>query len=311
MIRDFRIEGKKIYVAGHRGLVGSAIVRSLEFRDCEIITATKDEVDLRRQKEVEDFLGEAKPDAVILAAALVGGILDNSKRPAEYIYDNLAIETSVIEGSRQIGVEKLLFLGSSCAYPKESTIPITEDALLSGPLEPTNQWYALAKISGLKMCQAYRQQYGCNFISAMPCNLYGPGDNFDSNSSHVIPALMSRMHEAKVAGRSNVVIWGSGKPRREFLYVDDLASATLRLLEFYSEEDTINVGTGTDISIFGLATILKDIIGFEGELVFDASKPDGTFRKVIDASRITNLGWKPRVDFEEGYEICINGMLTL
>ena len=250
---DFALEGRRVFVAGHRGMVGSAIVRRLRRHRCRILTAPWPGVDLRRPEEVERWMQSARPEAVFLAAARVGGIQANSTRPAEFIHDNLAIGTAVIESARQAGVQKLLFLGSSCIYPREAPQPIAEDALLTGPLEPTNEWYALAKIAGIKLCQAYRRQYGCNYISLMPTNLYGPGDDFDPCAGHVIPALMRKMHEGKVSGRHDVVVWGSGTPRREFLHVDDLADAAVHLMQRYAGEEHINVGTGRDIAIADLA----------------------------------------------------------
>ncbi len=297
---DFALEGKRIFVAGHRGMVGSAVVRALRGRQGEILTAPWPGVDLRRQAEVEDWLRDNATDAVIIAAARVGGILANDTRPAEFIYDNLAIASAVVEASRQAGVEKLLFLGSSCIYPKEASQPIAEEGLLTGPLEPTNEWYAIAKIAGIKLCQAYRRQYGCNFISAMPCNLYGPGDNFDLDSSHVVPALMRKMHEAKVGDCEEVVVWGTGTPRREFLHVDDLADALVHLLEWYGDEQHVNVGVGVDVTIGELAESLKDVTGFRGRLVFDRSKPDGVARKLLDTSRIAETGWRPSIKLRDG-----------
>lgn len=297
---DFPLDAKRIFVAGHGGMVGSAVVRALRARRCEVLTAPWPGVDLRRQTDAERWFDDNRPDAVVLSAARVGGILANDSRPAEFIYDNLAIASSVIEASRQFGVRKLLFLGSSCIYPKEAAQPITEGGLLTGPLEPTNEWYAVAKIAGIKLCQAYRRQYGCNFVSAMPCNLYGPGDNFDLNSSHVVPALMRKMHEAKVAGRDEVVVWGTGAPRREFLHVDDLAAALVHLLEWYRDEVHVNVGVGSDVTIAELAEILKSVTGFRGRLVFDGSKPDGVARKLLDVSRLSATGWRPKIELREG-----------
>ena len=299
-IRDFALDNKRIFVAGHRGMVGSAIVRALRGRRCEVVTAPWPGVDLRRQEDAEHWLKENQPDAVILAAARVGGILANDTRPAEFIYDNLAIASTVVEAARRTNVEKLLFLGSSCIYPKEAPQPIAEEGLLTGPLEPTNEWYAVAKIAGIKLCQAYRRQYGCNFISAMPCNLYGPGDNFDLNSSHVVPALMRKMHEAKSAQSPDVTIWGTGKPRREFLHVDDLAAAAIHLLEWYTGEQHVNVGTGRDLTIAALAESISNVTGFEGQLVFDSTKPDGVARKLLDISKLTALGWQPKIELSSG-----------
>lgn len=298
--RDFPLDGKRVFVAGHRGMVGSAIVRALRHRDCRILVAPRAEVDLRRQHEVERWMQEARPDAVFLAAARVGGIQANDSRPADFIYDNLAIELAVIESARLAGVRKLLFLGSSCIYPRMAPQPITEDALMTGPLEPTNQWYAIAKIAGIRMCQAYRRQYGCNYISAMPANLYGPGDNFDLQDAHVIPALMRKMHEGKRSGSEEVAIWGSGRPRREFLHVDDLASAVVHLMENYAGEQHVNVGTGHDLTIADLAEMLKDVTDFRGRLVYDRSKLDGTPRKLLDVTRLAELGWRSTIGLHAG-----------
>ena len=298
--QDFPLDGKRVFVAGHQGMVGSAIVRALRHRDCRILVVPRAEVDLRRQHEVERWMQEARPDAVFLAAARVGGIQANDSRPADFIYDNLAIELAVIESARLAGVRKLLFLGSSCIYPRMAPQPITEDALMSGPLEPTNQWYAIAKIAGIRMCQSYRRQYGCNYISAMPTNLYGPGDNFDLQDAHVIPALMRKMHEGKRSGSEEVTIWGSGRPRREFLHVDDLASAVVYLMETYAGEQHVNVGTGHDLTIADLAEMLKDVTDFRGRLVYDRSKPDGTPRKLLDVTWLTELGWRSTIGLHAG-----------
>jgi GDP-L-fucose synthase len=296
----YPLRGRRIWVAGHRGMVGSALVRRLERHDCEVLTVDRTRVDLRRQGEVEAWLADAKPQAVVVAAATVGGILANQSRPAEFIYDNLAIETNVIHAAWRNGVEKLLFLGSSCIYPREAPQPMAEEALLTGPLEPTNQWYAVAKIAGLKLCQAYRRQHGCDFIAAMPTNLYGPGDNFDLTSSHVIAALMRKAHEARIAGDDALVVWGTGRPRREFLYVDDLADALVFLLESYSGDLPINIGTGKDIAIGELAAVIAEVVGFEGTLEFDPDKPDGPPRKLLDVSRLAALGWSPSTALRDG-----------
>jgi GDP-L-fucose synthase len=296
----FRLAGRRVFVAGHRGMVGSALVRRLGREGCELMTVRRAEVDLRRQRETEAWLEAKRPEVVFIAAATVGGILANSTRPAEFIYDNMAIETNLIEAARRIGVAKLLFLGSSCIYPREAPQPMAETALLTGPLEPTNEWYAIAKIAGIKLCQAYRRQYGCDFIAAMPTNLYGPGDNFDLASSHVMPALMAKIHQAKQEGRSSVEIWGSGRPRREFLYVDDLADALVHLMRHYSAEPHVNVGCGADLSIAELARRIARVVGYDGEFRYDASKPDGMMRKLLDVSRIAELGWRASTSLEDG-----------
>jgi GDP-L-fucose synthase len=296
----FPLQGKKVFVAGHLGMVGSALVRRLSSEDCEIVTVARQDVDLRRQTEINDWMAATKPQAVFLAAATVGGILANDSRPAEFLYDNLMIAANVIEASRQVGVEKLLFLGSSCIYPREAPQPMREEALLSGPLEPTNQWYAIAKISGLKLCAAYRRQWGCDFITCQPTNLYGPGDNFDLASSHVLPALLAKAHAAKMAGRESLRVWGTGRPRREFLYVDDLADACVFLMRHYSDEQHINIGWGADIAIKDLTKLVAEVVGFHGAIEFDASKPDGAPRKLLDVSRLTALGWQPRVSIRDG-----------
>lgn len=293
---------KRVWVAGHRGMVGSAIVRRLEHEACHVLTVDRAEVDLRRQTATEDWLAASRPQAVFLSAATVGGIFANDTRPAEFIYDNLAIQTNIIEGARRVGVEKLLFLGSSCIYPRLAPQPINEDSLLTGPLEPTNQWYAIAKIAGVKLCQAYRRQYGCDFVSVMPTNLYGPGDNFDLESSHVVPALIAKFHHAKLTGAESVEIWGTGQPRREFLYVDDLADAVVHVMRTYSEEGHINIGTGTDVTIAELATIIADVVGLTGTLAFDTSKPDGTPRKLLDVTRLRELGWMAKTELKQGLQ---------
>ncbi|MDP7024912.1 MAG: GDP-L-fucose synthase [Kiritimatiellia bacterium] len=291
----------KIYVAGHRGMVGNAIVRELQNkRLSNLVLESHAELDLTRQTAVEAFFETEKPDYVFLAAARVGGILANSTYPAEFIYQNMMIEMNVIHAAWQHGVKKLLFLGSSCIYPRLAPQPIPESALLTGELEKTNEAYALAKISGLKMCEFYRQQYGCDFISAMPTNLYGPGDNFHPTNSHVIPALIRKFHEAKVADKDQVEIWGTGKPMREFLYVDDLAKGLFFLMEHYSDAPHVNIGTGEDLTIAELAETVKQVVGFEGRLVFDAKQPDGTPRKVMNVSRINALGWKAATPLKVG-----------
>jgi GDP-L-fucose synthase len=296
----YPLAGKRVWVAGHRGMVGSALVRRLAGEDCEVLTAGRQECDLVRQEQVERWLEAARPDAVIVAAAKVGGILANDRYPAEFLYDNLMIEANVIHTAQRTGVAKLLFLGSSCIYPKLAPQPMPEEALLEGQLEPTNQWYAIAKIAGIKLCQAYRRQYGCDFISAMPTNLYGPGDNFDLLGSHVVPALIRKMHEAKTGGAAEVEIWGTGRPRREFLHVDDLADACVHLLKVYSGGLHINVGCGADQTIAELAEIIRRVVGFGGRLRFNSERPDGTPRKLLDTSRLTALGWRPRIALEQG-----------
>lgn len=296
----YNLSGKKIFVAGHRGLVGSAIVRRLARENCEILTATRSDVDLRDQSAVRSWFANNRPDSVFLAAAKVGGILANSKHPADFIYDNLMIEANIIEAAHRNDVEKLLFLGSSCIYPKFAEQPIAEDSLLTGPLEPTNEWYAVAKIAGIKLCEAYRVQHGCDFISAMPTNLYGPGDNFDLTSSHVLPALIRKAHEAKIEGASEIMIWGTGSPRREFLYVDDLADACVHLMKNYSDLQHVNVGSGEDIPIYELTRLVCDVVGFKGEIVKDATKPDGTPRKLMSADKLRALGWKPETSLRDG-----------
>ncbi len=291
----------KVYVAGHRGMVGSAIVRKLESEGFKnIVTKTLSDLDLKVQSDVETFFQEEKPDYVFLAAAKVGGIVANNTYRAEFLYDNLMIQNNVIHQSYMNGVKKLLFLGSSCIYPKLAPQPLKEDALLTGPLEPTNEPYAIAKISGIKMCDAYRDQYGCDFISVMPTNLYGPNDNYDLKNSHVLPALIRKFHEAKVEGKSFVEIWGTGSPLREFMHVDDLASACFYLMQNYSEPGFVNIGVGKDISIKDLAIMIKNIVGFDGELKFDTSKPDGTPRKLMDVSKLENLGFKYSIELEDG-----------
>ncbi|HEY0865804.1 MAG TPA: GDP-L-fucose synthase [Fimbriimonas sp.] len=291
----------RVYVAGHRGLVGSAILGALRKRGCEnLATRTSSELDLRDQRAVREFFEAERPEYVFLAAAKVGGILANNTYPAEFIYDNLAIQNNIIESAYRNGTIKLLFLGSSCIYPKHAPQPMKEEHLLTGPLEPTNEAYAIAKIAGLKMCEAYRKQYGFDAISLMPTNLYGPGDNFDLNGSHVLPALMRKFHEAKASGAKEVVVWGTGTPKREFLYSEDLADAALFLMDHYSDFGTVNVGVGEDLSIGELARKIAEVVGFEGETVYDASKPDGTPRKLLDVSKLHALGWKAKTPLEEG-----------
>ncbi|GFK94658.1 GDP-L-fucose synthase [Fundidesulfovibrio magnetotacticus] len=290
-----------IFVAGHRGLVGSAVVRALESRgDARIIVRSRSELDLTDQAAVRGFMDQARPKAVILAAAKVGGIHANNAFPAEFIWNNSIIQCNVIDAAWRAGVEKFVFLGSSCIYPKFAPQPMREEHLLTGELEPTNQWYAVAKIAGIKICQAYRRQYGFNAVSLMPTNLYGPGDNFDLENSHVLPALLRRFHEAKMAKAPSVAVWGTGNAMREFLHVDDLARAVLHCMDHYDEEQFINVGAGQEVTIRQLAEMVARVVGFTGELVFDVSRPDGTPRKLLDASRLTALGWKPSIPLEEG-----------
>ena len=291
----------KIYVAGHNGMVGSSIVRALKEKGfTNIITARSKEVDLRNQNQVNDFFTKHKPEFVFLAAAKVGGIQANNTYKADFLYDNLMIQNNVIHNSHVHEVTKLLFLGSSCIYPKFAPQPIQESSLLTGELEPTNEPYAIAKITGIKLCDSFRDQYGCNFISAMPTNLYGPNDNYDLKNSHVLPALIRKFHEAKIANTNEVIVWGTGSPMREFLYVDDLAKACLFLMETHNESGWVNVGTGKDIAIKDLALLIKKIVRFEGKLTFDTSKPDGTPKKQLDVSKISKLGWKAKIELEEG-----------
>ena len=296
----FPLKGRRVFVAGHRGMVGSALVRRLAQEECELLSVSRDTVDLRNQAAVDCWFDQHRPEAVLLAAARVGGIYENDTHPADFLYDNLAIATNVIEASRRTHVAKLLFLGSSCIYPRLAPQPMPESCLLSGPLEPTNQWYAIAKIAGLKLCQAYRRQYGRDFVSVMPTNLYGPNDNFDLLSSHVLPALVAKIDAAVREGRDAVEIWGSGRPRREFLHVNDLADAVVFLMKTWSDEEPINIGTGTDVTIAELARMIAEVVCFTGRFVFDASKPDGTPRKLLDVSRLTALGWRPQIDLEAG-----------
>jgi GDP-L-fucose synthase len=297
---SYALNGKRVWVAGHRGMVGAALVRQLGREDCTIQTVGRDVLDLRDGGAVLSWMRNNRPQVVILAAAKVGGIVANDTWPADFLYDNLAIENAIIHGAFETGVEKLLFLGSSCIYPKFAPQPITEEALLTGPLEPTNEWYAIAKIAGIKLCQAYRRQHGCDFISAMPTNLYGPGDNFDLTSSHVIPALMRKAHEAKLAGAESMTIWGSGTPRREFLHVDDCASALIFLLKNYSGDQHVNVGSGTDVTIDELARLVMEAVGFSGTLEHDTSKPDGTPRKLMSNEKLTGMGWRKAIGLKDG-----------
>jgi GDP-L-fucose synthase len=297
------LKNSLIYVAGHRGLVGSAIMRYLENQGyLNILTRTNKELDLRSQAAVEEFFQTFHPEYVFLAAARVGGILANDRYPAQFIYDNLMIEANVIHAAHTYGVKKLLFLGSSCIYPKFASQPLKEESLLTGELEATNEWYAIAKIAGIKMCQAYRKQYSDNFIAVMPTNLYGINDNFDLENAHVLPALIRKFHEAKVSGKPSVEVWGSGNPRREFLYADDLAKACCYLIENYDEEGIINIGTGTDLSIRELAEIIREVAGYNGKIVYDVSKPDGTPVKCLDVSKINRLGWQAKTGLKDGLE---------
>jgi len=297
----YSLKGKRVYVAGHRGMVGSAIVRRLQGEGCaEIIAIDRGQLDLRKPADVEAWMTKVRPQAVFLPAAKVGGILANNTYPADFLFDNLAIASSVIHAAHLADVEKLLFLGSSCIYPKLAPQPIAEEALLTGPLEPTNEWYAIAKIAGLKLCAAYRRQHGRDFISAMPTNLYGPGDNFDLYSSHVIPALMRKAHEGKVSGAKSIEIWGTGSPRREFLHVDDCADALVYLMKVYSSEIHVNVGCGEDLTIADLASAVAEAVGFSGSITKDLTKPDGTPRKLMSIDRIRALGWAPRTSLKNG-----------
>ena len=294
----------KIYIAGHRGMVGSALYRKLKATGyTNFVQRTSLELDLRNQQAVQDFFEAEKPDYVFFAAAKVGGIMANNTYRAEFIYDNLVMQNNVIHASYLQKVKKLLFLGSSCIYPKMAPQPLKEEFLLTGLLEPTNEPYAIAKIAGIKMCDAYRSQYGCNFISVMPTNLYGPNDNYDLNSSHVLPALIRKIHEARINGDTSVTIWGTGKPKREFLHADDLAEACFFLMENYNEDGLVNIGTGKDLEIGELALLIKEIVGFKGEIVHDLSKPDGTPRKLMDVSKLHKLGWKHKINLEEGLKM--------
>lgn len=296
----FDVSGKRIFVAGHRGMVGSAIVRRLEKQGCEILMEDRGQLDLLNQAATRAWLAKEKPDAVVLAAAKVGGILANDTYPADFLYDNLMIAANVIEAAHHADINRLLFLGSSCIYPKLAAQPIVEEALLTGPLEPTNEWYAIAKIAGIKLCQAYMRQFGRQYISAMPTNLYGPGDNFDLNSSHVLPALIRKAHEAKLSGASSITIWGTGTPRREFLHADDCADACVFLLQDYSEPEHVNVGSGEDLTIHELAQLVCEKVGFKGDIVRDETKPDGTPRKLMSSDKLRAMGWAPSIDLPKG-----------
>jgi len=300
MTKAYDLRGKKVWVAGHRGMVGAALSRRLEREGCTLLVDDRRTLDLRRQAETEGWIARARPEIVFVTAAKVGGILANSAAPATFLYDNLMIEANIIHAAFNAGVEKLVFLGSSCIYPKFAPQPITEDALLTGPLEPTNEGYAIAKIAGIKLCQAYRAQHGADFISAMPTNLYGPGDNFDLATGHVLASLIRKTHEAKIAGASGVTIWGTGTPRREFLHVDDCADAIVHLATTYSDAQPINLGSGDDIAIVDLARLVIDVVGFEGSIDHDLSRPDGTPRKLMSAARLRAMGWRPSIALRDG-----------
>lgn len=308
---SYNLQGKRVWVAGHRGMVGSALVRRLQDESCTTLTAASNELDLRDPTAVDHWVKANRPDAVIIAAAKVGGIMANVSLPADFIYDNLMIASNVIKSAHENKLEKVLFLGSSCIYPKFAPQPMPESALLTGPLEPTNEWYAVAKIAGIKLCQAFRRQHGDDMISAMPTNLYGPGDNFDLQTSHVLPALLRKMHTAREANDPTVTIWGSGTPLREFMYVDDLADACVFLLKEYSGDEHVNVGSSQEVSIRGLAELIAGIVGFKGDLVFDHTKPDGTPRKLLDGSKLAGLGWTATHSLEDGirkaYAAFLNG----
>jgi GDP-L-fucose synthase len=296
----YSLSGKRVWVAGHRGMVGSAIMRRLDSEGCEVLVASRQDADLRDQAATMAWIEKARPDAIFLAAAKVGGILANDTYPADFLYDNLMIEANIINGAFKVGVEKLMFLGSSCIYPKFAPQPITEDAMLTGALEPTNEWYAIAKIAGIKLADAYRKQHGADYISGMPTNLYGPGDNFDLNSSHVMPALIRKAHEAKLSGAPSITIWGTGTPRREFLHVDDCADACVHLMMNYSAAGHVNIGSGEDVTILELTRLVCDTVGFKGEIVHDLTKPDGTPRKLMSADKLRAMGWQPRIELKDG-----------
>lgn len=296
----YSLRGKKVWVAGHRGMVGSAVIRRLESVDCEILTVAREDLDCMQQSEVSDWISDHRPDCMFIAAATVGGILANRDRPADFLYENLAIATNLINAAHRLSVSKLMFLGSSCIYPKAAAQPIDEAQLLTGPLEPTNEGYAIAKIAGIKLCDSFRRQHGSDFISVMPSSLYGPGDNFDPRESHVIPALLVRAHLAKLTGDDSLVLWGTGTPLREFLYVDDLADALIFLMENYSEEGALNIGSGSEISIGELAKMICDVVAFSGHLEYDTDKPDGTLRKLLDGHRLDDMGWHAKVELQDG-----------
>jgi len=297
---SYVLAGKRVFVAGHRGMVGGALVRRLASEGCEVVTASRDALDLTDQRQTFDWVAANKPDAIFMAAAKVGGILANSNYPGQFLYKNLIMQANIAEAARLAGTEKLMLLGSSCIYPKLAPQPIQEDALLTGPLEPTNQWYAIAKIAGIMLGDAYRAEYGCDFISAMPTNLYGIGDNFDLESSHVVPALIRKAHEAKLAGAKELVMWGTGTPRREFLYADDCADALVFLMKTWSQPGHVNVGSGEDLDIRELTRLICEVVGFTGEIVADPTKPDGTPRKLMAADTLRGLGWRPRTSLKDG-----------
>ena len=296
----FSLEGKRVWVAGHRGMIGSALVRRLMQENCTILSVDRNRLDLRDQKATDNWMNEAKPEVVFLAAATVGGILANKTLPAEFLFNNLVIETNVIHSAYRAGTKKLMFLGSNCTYPTKATQPILEECLLTGRLEPTNQWYAVAKIAGIKLCQAYRRQYGCDFVVVQPASAYGPGDNFSEESSHVISGLMKKAHESKINNFETMHVWGTGTPFREYIYVDDLADALIFLIKFYSEELHINVGTGAEVSISALANLISETVGYRGKIEFDQSKPDGMKRKLLSSETLKKLGWKPKTDLNNG-----------
>jgi GDP-L-fucose synthase len=306
----FDLAAKSVFVSGHNGMAGSALVRRLKHESCEILTVPRRDLDLTRQEATERYLAELRPDVVIIAAARVGGILANNNFPVEFLADNLRIELNLIQASYAVGVKKLLFLGSTCIYPRFAKQPISEDQLLKGDLEPTNQWYAIAKIAGLKLCEAYRREYGADFFSVMPTNLYGPGDNYHPEHSHVMAGLIRRFHEAKATNAPKVVVWGTGMPRREFLHVDDFADACVHLLKNYSGTEFINIGVGNDLTVADLARMIADIVGYRGEIIYDPSKPDGAPRKLVDVSRLSALGWKAKIDLREGLEWTYREFLT-
>ncbi|HUN50365.1 MAG TPA: GDP-L-fucose synthase [Candidatus Sulfotelmatobacter sp.] len=307
---SFSLGGRRVWVAGHRGMAGSAVVRRLAAVGCEIQTVDHAALDLRRQAEVEHWMARMRPEVVFVCAATVGGIHANMTRPAEFLYDNLVMETNIIHAAKAVGVAKLIFLGSSCIYPRAAPQPMREDQLLTGPLEPTNEWYAVAKIAGIKLCQAYRRQYGCDFISAMPTNLYGPGDNYDLEQGHVAAALLAKIHRAKVERLPEVTVWGTGKPMREFLYADDLADALVFLAEHYSGEAHVNVGTGIEITIADLARLIARAVGYDGKFAFDAGRPDGMPRKVMNVDRLAAMGWRAKTDLEQGFRLAYQAFLA-